>query len=246
MYATRKRNDDARRYEDYRDDRGGRRREERRPSRDENAPLDERTYGNVWTRVWENSDPRGRRYLTFSQHRIYERDGGTGITKSFRGPDAEDVIRGAQWAIGLLAEAGRETEPPTRGSGRRDDGPSGRRPAGPAGPASPQAVRHPGATMKRADSKPAARLPAGPAGFHPRRGGRDSAGGTVVPLSPARRRRLGRLRGRGRRGQRLGAGERRPVGVGLRNDRRQGLADYRGGPLRHHRAAAVGVLTAAA
>ena len=130
MYATRKRNDDARRYEDYRDGRGERRREERRPSRDDNAPLDERTYGNVWTRVWENSDPRGRRYLTFSQHRVYEQDGRSGITKSFRTPDAEDVIRGAQWAISVMAEnAPADDRPRDRGDRRRDDDRSGERPA---------------------------------------------------------------------------------------------------------------------
>ena len=126
MYASRRneRRDD-RPVGDYRDrDYGSRsrRRGDDRPSRDDNAPLDERTYGNVWTRVWENTDPRGRRYLTFSQHRVYERDGGTGITKSFRGPDAEDVIRGAQWAIGLMAEAGRaEEEPRDRGGVRYED-----------------------------------------------------------------------------------------------------------------------------
>ena len=116
MYATRERSSRDR-YENYRGDRGERRREERRPARDENAPLDERTYGNVWTRVWENSDPRGRRYLTFSQHRVYEQDGRSGITKSFRGPDAEDVIRGAQWAIAAMAEAAPVEEEKPRGRG---------------------------------------------------------------------------------------------------------------------------------
>ena len=116
MYATRRtdRRDD-RPVGDYRDRDWS---DRRRSRRDENAPLDERTYGNVWTRVWENRDPRGRRYLTFSQHRVYEQDGRSGITKSFRGPDAEDVIRGTQWAISAMAEESRENEqrndwPPT-------------------------------------------------------------------------------------------------------------------------------------
>ena len=114
MYATR-RNDrrDDRPVGDYRD-RDWSSRESRR---DDNAPLDERTYGNVWTRVWENRDPRGRRYLTFSQHRVYEQDGRSGITKSFRGPDAEDVIRGAQWAIAAMAgDAPADDRPRERGT----------------------------------------------------------------------------------------------------------------------------------
>ena len=125
MYATRNDRRDDRPVGDYRDrdwsSRGSSRADER-PRRDENAPLDERTYGNVWTRVWENSDPRGRRYLTFSQHRVYEQDGRSGITKSFRGPDAEDVIRGAQWAIAAMANAAPEDDRPRdRADRRRDD-----------------------------------------------------------------------------------------------------------------------------
>ena len=67
--------------------------------RQENEPIDERTYGNVWTRVWENIGARGEPYLTVSQHRLYEQDGQTGITKSLHIDDAEDAIRGMQWAI---------------------------------------------------------------------------------------------------------------------------------------------------
>ena len=132
MYATRKtdRRDD-RPVGDYRDrdwsSRGSRRANDD-PRRDENAPLDERTYGNVWTRVWENRDPRGRRHLTFSQHRVYEQDGRSGITKSFRGPDAEDVIRGAQWAIAAMANAAPEDDRPRgRADRRRDDDRRGER-----------------------------------------------------------------------------------------------------------------------
>ena len=125
MYATRNDRRDDRPVGDYRD-RDWSSRESRRandnPRRDENAPLDERTYGNVWTRVWENRDPRGRRYLTFSQHRVYEQDGRSGITKSFRGPDAEDVIRGAQWAISAMAgDAPADDRPRERADRRRDD-----------------------------------------------------------------------------------------------------------------------------
>ena len=135
MYATRRtdRRDD-RPVGDYRDrdwsSRGNRRADEA-PRRDENAPLDERTYGNVWTRVWENRDPRGRRYLTFSQHRVYEQDGRSGITKSFRGPDAEDVIRGAQWAIAAMADAApaEQERPRERGDRRRGDDRRQERPA---------------------------------------------------------------------------------------------------------------------
>ena len=120
MYATR-RNDrrDDRPVGDYRDRDWS---DRRRSRRGDNAPLDERTYGNVWTRVWENRDPRGRRYLTFSQHRVYEQDGRSGITKSFRGPDAEDVVRGAQWAISAIADAAPEDDRPRdRADRRRDD-----------------------------------------------------------------------------------------------------------------------------
>ena len=66
------------------------------------GPFDQRTYGNVWTRIWENQDHRGQVYFTFSQHRVYEQEGGTGVTKSFRSDDFEDVIRGAQWASGTI------------------------------------------------------------------------------------------------------------------------------------------------
>ena len=134
MYATR-RNDrrDDRPVGDDRD-RDWSSRESRRANddarRDDNAPLDERTYGNVWTRVWENSDSRGRRYLTFSQHRVYEQDGRSGITKSFRGPDAEDVIRGAQWAISAMAEGvPADDGPRSRGDRYRDEDRRGKRPA---------------------------------------------------------------------------------------------------------------------
>ena len=129
MYATR-RNDrrDDRPVGDHRDRDWS---DRRRSRRDENAPLDERTYGNVWTRVWENRDPRGRRYLTFSQHRVYEQDGRSGITKSFRGPDAEDVIRGAQWAIAAMADAApaEQERPRERGDRRRGDDRRQERPA---------------------------------------------------------------------------------------------------------------------
>ena len=70
--------------------------------RPENLPVDERTYGNVWTRVWENIGARGEPYLTLSQHRLYEQNGQTGITKSLHIDDAEDAIRGMQWAIGFV------------------------------------------------------------------------------------------------------------------------------------------------
>ena len=74
----------------------------RQPQRQqENEPIDERTYGNVWTRVWENVGARGETYLTVSQHRLYEQNGQTGITKSLHIGDAEDAIRGMQWAIGF-------------------------------------------------------------------------------------------------------------------------------------------------
>jgi hypothetical protein len=66
------------------------------------GPFDQRTYGNVWTRIWSNQDHQGRVYFTFSQHRLYEQDGVTGVTKSFQGADIEDVIRGAQWAAGTI------------------------------------------------------------------------------------------------------------------------------------------------
>ena len=66
-----------------------------------NEPIDERTYGNVWTRVWENIGARGEPYLTISQHRLYEQNGQTGVTKSLHIDDAEDAIRGMQWAIGF-------------------------------------------------------------------------------------------------------------------------------------------------
>ena len=81
--------------------------------------------------MWENRDPRGRRYLTFSQHRVYEQDRRSGITKSFRGPDAEDVIRGAQWAIAAMADAtpAEEERPRGRGDRRRGDDRREERPA---------------------------------------------------------------------------------------------------------------------
>ena len=74
----------------------------RRHRQTENEPIDERTYGNVWTRVWENIGARGEPYLTLSQHRLYEQNGQTGITKSLHIDDAEDAIRGMQWAIGFV------------------------------------------------------------------------------------------------------------------------------------------------
>ena len=66
------------------------------------GPFDQRTYGNVWTRIWSNQDHQGRTYFTFSQHRLYEQEGATGVGKSFRSEDIEDVIRGAQWAAGTI------------------------------------------------------------------------------------------------------------------------------------------------
>lgn len=72
--------------------------------RSANDPYDERMYGNVWTRLWLNRDPRGKQYLTFSQHRVYEQDGVSGITKSFRITDLDDVTRGAQWVSGRVSE----------------------------------------------------------------------------------------------------------------------------------------------
>ncbi|TWU44917.1 hypothetical protein Q31b_00880 [Novipirellula aureliae] len=74
-------------------------------------PYDQRTYGNVWTRVWKNHDRRGQAYLTFSQHRLYEQDGVQGVAKSFRTEDFEDVIRGAQWVAGVVATLSANSEP---------------------------------------------------------------------------------------------------------------------------------------
>ena len=86
--------------------------------RQENQPIDERTYGNIWTRVWENIGARGEPYLTVSQHRLYEQNGQTGITKSLHIDDAEDAIRGMQWAIGFVTQGDELTE--QRGDDERE------------------------------------------------------------------------------------------------------------------------------
>ena len=65
----------------------------------ENEPVAERTHGHVWTRIWENIGARDEPYLTVSQHRLYERDGQTGVTKSLHIDDAENAVRGMRWAI---------------------------------------------------------------------------------------------------------------------------------------------------
>ena len=67
-----------------------------------NQPIDQRTYGNVWTRIWQNQDVRGQVYYTVSQHRLYEREDGTAAAKSFLTSDLEDIIRGCQWASSVL------------------------------------------------------------------------------------------------------------------------------------------------
>jgi hypothetical protein len=60
--------------------------------------VDDRTFGNVWTRIWRNRDTKGRVYYSFTQHRLYEKYGEVKLSRSFLSDDPEDVGRGAMWA----------------------------------------------------------------------------------------------------------------------------------------------------
>jgi len=61
--------------------------------------VDDRTFGNVWTRIWRNRDSQGRVYYSFTQHRLYERYNEIKLSRSFLSEDPEDVARGAMWAV---------------------------------------------------------------------------------------------------------------------------------------------------
>lgn len=60
--------------------------------------VDDRTFGNVWTRIWRNRDTKGRIFYSFTQHRLYECYGETKLSRSFLSEDPEDVGQGAMWA----------------------------------------------------------------------------------------------------------------------------------------------------
>lgn len=88
--------------------------------------LAEHTYGDVLTRVWGNNDRSGGVYFTVSQHRIYQQGVEVRVAKSFRAENCEDVLRGMQWAMSVLAKLedvqGGEPTPsrqPTKRTARR-------------------------------------------------------------------------------------------------------------------------------
>ena len=60
--------------------------------------VDDRTFGNVWTRIWRNRDSDGRIYYSFTQHRLYESYSEVKLSRSYRSDSANDVAHGATWA----------------------------------------------------------------------------------------------------------------------------------------------------
>ena len=60
--------------------------------------VDDRTFGNVWTRIWRNRDNKGRVYYSFTVHRLYEQYDHVKLSRSFLSEDPDDVAQGAIWA----------------------------------------------------------------------------------------------------------------------------------------------------
>lgn len=84
--------------------------------------VDDRTFGNIWTRIWRNRDADGRVYYSFTQHRLYEKYVQVKLARSFFSEDPDDVCSARRWLSSNLLQSCSASE----GGGLRRVTPLGR------------------------------------------------------------------------------------------------------------------------